>query len=111
MIPTSYPTAAKMLDVLVSYIKDNKAIQRAVWMEFGWRPSIKQIEDARAVYKNRVEFYTKQRSHKGGGNDNELMMQKDIIRGSQRLKRRILQKHPRIMKAYEAQGLMVKWDD
>lgn len=111
MIPTSYPTAAKMLDVLVSYIKDNKVIQRAVWMEFGWKPSVKQIEDARAAYKNRVEFYSKQRTHKGGGHDNELMMQQDIIRGSQRLRRRILLKHPKIMAAYEAQGLMVKWDD
>lgn len=111
MVPTSYPTAAKMLDVLVSYMKDNRAIQRAIWMEFGWKPSVRQIEEVRSHHSKRLEFYAKQRSSKGASTESEMMMQQDIMRGSRRLRHKILLKHPRIMQAYEAQGLTVKWDD
>ena len=112
MIPT-HNSAAEMLDLLVGYMNDNTSIQRAILWEFGWKPTISQIEGARLCREMRdKKFKTKYdiKPNKGGNGENDKHIFSAIRIGSDALRRQILKQHPRIMKVLEARGNKVVWD-
>jgi hypothetical protein len=110
MIPTSYKNAEEMLATLVTYLKDDAAVQRSVLAEFGWKPSGRQIARARLAHKHRTERYRRTKWDKGGNGENDKLLWEDMKTGSKRLRERIIARHPNIMKALEARGNTVVWN-
>jgi hypothetical protein len=92
-------------------MKDNAAIQRAIWNEFGWKPTISQIEGARHCRESRNAKFKKMYDDvKGGSGEKDRLMFDAIKIGSKLLREKIIERHPRIMKALEAHGNTVVWD-
>ncbi len=100
-----------MLMLLVSYMKDNAAIQRAIVAEFGWKPSNRQINAARTYHQNQVERFARTRSSKDGSGENDRVIIQAIKAGTEELRRRIVVAHPNIMKTLAARGNTVVWND
>ena len=110
MIPIAHKTALEMMETLIAYMKDDEAIRNAISAEFGWKPSVRQIKLARQMRQNRIERFKRLKWDKGGNGENDKLFWEDIRTGSDRLRDRIVAKHPKIMKALEAQGNKVVWN-
>lgn len=104
MIPIAHKTALEMLETLIAYMKDDDSIRDAIATEFGWKPSHRQITLARQARDHRIEKFKRKKWDKGGNGENDKLFWEDIKTGSDRLRDRIIAKHPRIMKALEAKG-------
>lgn len=110
MIDT-YRTAREMAEKLTSYMKDDRAVQRAVVAEFGTRLPLGVIAKIRdQVFRAKVRFSRdgwRKNKNEGLSLESEIVHGAMMRKGSAALHKAIWKSHHQIMRNYQAAGLNV----